>query len=430
MTAKEILKTYIKEKYGKLFFFYYFIPGILSLLAAGTVSRIIIYAMALLTAEQAANWFSRTEINCLNLGYASFRRRQTGYILMVSVSLSLPWLVFDVIKKIILSAVSWQVVFYVISGWLFFVVIGDIIGLLSRNEMFSYLIIILLIFWLFQRTLVHELYFRYVSPVLLFDIQVNPFTVIGIILTIIFGALFIYMRAPKKRVGIAVLFVFALAAVTIGETSLEKKIDLAERAVMEGDGYELEYNEYIEADYAWHLAELLHESDEILQSYGFDMQTDRYEINASIYFPWESSSEKIFISRQKNTCVVNCYAQVMRELSDTEIITRYLYAVVKPETAYQEVVLDMLALDVPSEVIYGDKADELVQFSYDYLVDTYGSLVSPKQCVAAECMLNAGDELFRLYEKLGEISDLSQLDVGIFSSDEFKNVLRRIIANE
>ena len=89
-------------------------------------------------------------------------------------------------------------------------------------------------------------------------------------------------------------------------------------------------------------------------------------------------------------------------------------------------VLDLLAQDVPSQVLKKEKPEELQKYSYDSLVNDYGSCVSPKQCVVEECMLKAEGELFRLYQELGKISGLPELDVEAFSDGAYKEVLRRI----
>jgi len=277
---------------------------------------------------------------------------------------------------------------------------------------------------------VHELYFRYASPLLLFEKKENVFCMIGIVLASVVGILFVSVRSARGKGKAALLYLAGIAALTAGESLAERQLASERWVTKEANGYVLEYEESLGEEYAGHLAELLHGADGVLQAYGFGVRTERYEVGRSIYFPWDGAGGKVFMRLQGSKISVNCYAEALQNLSDEEIIVRYLYAAIKPSTGFQETVLDLLAQDVPSQVLRKEKSEELLKYSYDCLVSDYGSCVSPKQCLVEECMIKAEGELFCLYRELGKISDLSELDAEVFSDDAYKDVLRRIQKNE
>ncbi len=426
MAVKEIAQVYVKERYNKWIVLYYLLPGAAALLVEWGVSRAILYGMVLVTAEQAAAFFSQVKENCINLGFCGFRENRAKYILGVSLLMAAPWFMADAVKAII-SGMPWYAVFYAALGCLFFTVLGDVIGVACQNGLATYMAIVAVVFWLLQKPLVHELYFRYVSPLLLFEKKENAFCVIGIVLASAVGILFVSASSARGKEKAVLLYLAGIVAVTAGESFAERQITSGRWVTKEADGYVVEYEESLGKEYAGHLAELLHGADVVLRAYGFDIGAERYEVGRSIYFPWDGAGAKVFMRLQGNKVFVDCYAEALRNLSDEEIIARYLYAVIKPSTRFQETVLDLLAQDVPSQILRKKKSEELLKYSYDSLVSDYGSCVSPKQCVVEECMIKAEGELFRLYQELGEISDLSEINVEAFSDGAYKDVLRRIL---
>ncbi len=425
MAVRELARTYGKERYRKWIILYYILPGAAALLARWDVSRIILSGMAMVTAQQAAAFFSQVNINCINYGFGGFQKNRAKYILGVSLLLAVPWFMAEIVK-IMISGMPWHTVLYAALGCLFFTVLGDVIGVAAKDGLAAYTAIVAVAFWLLQKPLVHELYFRYASPLLLFEKKENVFCILGIVLASAVGILFVSARSAKGQAKAVLLYLAGIAAVTTGESFAEQQLASGRWAAEEAGGYVLEYKESLGEAYAGHLARLLHGADGVLQAYGFDIKTERYEVGRSIYFPWDGPSAKVFMRRQGSKVSVDCYAETLRNLSDEEIIVRYLYAVIKPSTSFQEVVLDLLAQDVPSQVLKKEKPEELQKYSYDSLVNDYGSCVSPKQCVVEECMLKAEGELFRLYQELGKISGLPELDVEAFSDGAYKEVLRRI----
>ncbi len=430
MGIREIVRAYRRERYQKWIVLYYLLPGAAALLAEWAVSRVILYGMAMVTAQQAAAFFSQENVNCINLGFGGFWKNRAKYILGVSLLLAVPWFAVDAAKAVIYG-MPWQAVLYAALGCLFFTVLGDVVGVTAKNGLAAYMAIVAVVFWLLQKPLVHELYFRYVSPLLLFEKKENALCVIGIVLACAAGMLLVFVRSSgRKQKAVLFLYLAGIAAVTAGESFAERQLASFGWSAKEADGYVLEYEESLGEAYAGHLAGLLHEAEGVLRSYGFDIGAERYEVKRSIYFLWDGAGAKVFLRLQGGKVFVNCYAEVLCSLSDEEIIARYLYAVIKPSTSLQQVVLDLLAEDVPSQVLEKKKSEELLQYSYNSQVSDTGSCVSPKQCVVEECMIKAEGELSFLYQELGKISDLSELDAEAFSDSAYKDVIRRIQKDE
>lgn len=215
---------------------------------------------------------------------------------------------------------------------------------------------------------------------------------------------------------------------TAGEWRYETQIQKQPFQTVEEERYTIAYQPVLDQGRVEHISELIHQTETCLQQYGFHFDTTRYQMKRTIYFPWESSREKVLFSYKDETCHVNFYAESMYRLSDEELISRYIYSRLKQSNQFQEIAAQILIDDVSSRVLHQKTSALLEQFSYDTLVENYGSCVSPKQCMAAECIRTDAESFANLYNALKHVQDLKEMDVEkLHVNDAYKKVYRRIV---
>lgn len=170
---KVMFMTCMKEKFGRLYFIYYIVPGFISFFLDEVLSFGILSVMMLFTAAQISKMFSLSEMNCINNGYYDFRIHKAKNIFTIALSANIPWLLFMIVKSIIIPS---QVTLFIMIIWIYLSVLGAVLGMYIKSEVIYYGIILLLFFVCLQKTLIHELYFRYLSPVMLLRGEVNLFS--------------------------------------------------------------------------------------------------------------------------------------------------------------------------------------------------------------------------------------------------------------
>ncbi len=426
--TKQLINVYIKEKYGKWYLVFYLIPAIILGFADYRIAMGLSFCMIIFTAEQIAYMFSAIEYNSINMGYFKFRKKKNGNIMRAAIFLTFPWLCVQILKIVLGQKKPWYYVIISTIIWIFLIVLGMMLGIVVKKEIISWAVIIVYFVFCLQKPLMHELYFRYISPWVILEEHINIFCLWGLFLAVITILMFLSMHSYKGKIGVICFYFLGIICITSSEVSYEKEISNNEFVMENKTDYIINYNDALNRNYVNHIAELICASEKVMQQYGFNCKTSVYNIKYSIYFPWEGSEEKVFIRKDGNMCEVNCYAEVMRNLSDEEIVTRYVYSVIKTKNNYQEAALDLFVSNIVSQITKNETSAYLKEFSYENLISVYGSCVSPKQCIAAECMLKEKDKFYRLYDALGGVNELKELKVDeLFQNAEYKKIARRII---
>ncbi|MCM1193488.1 MAG: hypothetical protein NC123_16515 [Butyrivibrio sp.] len=191
---KSMLTACLREKFGRMYAVYYMLAGVIAVIAAEPLSYGLLFIMAMFTAMQAARMFACQKINCINNGYVFFRSHKGRNILIVALLADIPWLLFIIIKVLMSKS---NILCPMILIWGYSVILGALIGAYINKEVIAYALIVLCFFFCIQKVLTHELYFRYVSPVLVFNGEVNIFNLSGICFLTISG---IFMLLFLKKV--------------------------------------------------------------------------------------------------------------------------------------------------------------------------------------------------------------------------------------
>lgn len=422
---KSTFITCMKEKFGRLYFLYYILIGIIILLVDETISFGVSSAIILFTAIQVARMFSLKEISCINNGFYRFRRQQSIYIFILASLADLPWLVFLVVKMLLIQS------YYVIPMmliWFYLTILGMILGKYIQNEVINYGIVLLLFFFCLQKTVIHELYFRYISPVLVFRGEINIFNIVGIGLLSVAGLFILFASKSRIRITFSGTLVICLCILTMVEFRYESHINNKELVSVTNKEYTVDYNSVLSKDMVEHVSEVIFETEKTLNNYGFELKTSNYNMSYSIYFPWESSQQKILIMNNDGICNINFYTDSLLEISDEELITRYIYSVLNTDTQLQEIARELLVDDVIAQVVSNKRSSQIQTFLYDNLVENYGYCASPKQCAVAECLKESPEDFSSIYNLFGEAASLNAIDIEAVSiNDNYKQIFRRII---
>ena len=99
-----------------------------------------------------------------------------------------------------------------------------------------------------------------------------------------------------------------------------------------------------------------------------------------------------------------------------------------PTTQLQEIAVELLIKDVISQVIFNETASQIIDFSYDKLVENYGYCISPKQCVIVECMTLDPNSFQALYYAFASAKNLNEVKIETLGVNrEYENIYRRIV---
>lgn len=421
---KSMFLACMREKFGRMSAVYYLLPGIIAICVDATLSYSVLFVLELFTSVRTAGMFTSKNINCINSGYADFRRRRPGYILKLAFLTDIPWLFFMELKTLMSDPAMMG---WVCVVWVYTAIAGILFGVFCQNELASCAVVIGCFFICIQKTLVHELYFRYISPVLIFRGELNVFNIIGMCLLSFFCVLALFMSEKKMRVAVVCLAIACFGGLTFCEMQYERRIaDEGYVSVREG-GRTIEYNPALDEERVRHAAEIIMETESCLNRYGFHFDEKTFRMEDTIYFPWESSRQKVFLSRDADVCRVNFYADSLYGISDEELAVRYIYSVLEQKTGLQEIAAELLADDVVSQALYGKRSDMLDRFSYESLTEEYGYCASPKQCAAAECMRLDAGSFAALYDAFGYVQELAEIKIeAVGASGAYEEMFGRI----
>ena len=299
-------------------------------------------------------------------------------------------------------------------------------GIYIKNEVINYGLVLLLFFFCIQKTLVHELYFRYISPALIFRGEINIYNIVGICILSAFGIAILFVS--KRKIVLLSAFSLCFCVLILFEIKYEIQIKKEAFVFQDKDIYTIEYNPILSEEVVEHISNILHETEKYMNHYGFPFKAISYRMDYSIYFLWESSQQKVFMTNQEGVCNINFYSDSLCNISDEELITRYIYSVLDRVTQLQEIAIELLVDDVISQVIFNESSPRITDFSYDKLIETYGYCASPKQCLIAECMQKDPKSLSSLYDALGKASTLQEMNIDMVgASSEYKIIFRKIV---
>lgn len=310
--------------------------------------------------------------------------------------------------------------------WFYLTVLGIMLGSYVKNEVLCYGVLLLIFFFCMQKTLIHELYFRYITPVLLLRGEINLFNVFSLCILSGFGTAAIFSIRKKTEIRMFCILTAGLCAVLLCELNYESQTNKNENVFIDRGEYFLNFNPVLKEEDMVHIAELFNEAEKVMNNYGFDFKTTNYSMKYSIYFPWESSKEKVLIINDNDKCRVNFYADSLCNISDKELIIRYIYSLTDINTELQEIAVNFLAEEAAAQIIDHENSPQIERFLYDNLVKTYGKCVSPKQCVIAECLRNDPKSFYTIYSAFGSVTSLSEVDIEkLETSDSYKELFRR-----
>lgn len=424
---KSMLAVCLKEKFGRMFAVYYILFGLITIIIDETLAYGILFSLVIFTAIQIARMFSSQEINCINNGYVFFRVNKAGNILIIALLANIPWLVFMIIKTLMIHS-NMLVPMVMVLIWGYSIVLGTIAGAYIKKEVINYAFTLLCFFLCIQKILIHELSFRYISPVLVFKGEVNIFNLLGICILSVFGISMLFVLRKRDKLIVIFMMLICFLGLTLCEMKYESTMDSREFILVNEEEYSIEYNSRLEKDSMEHISDVIAKTEKCLREYGFDFKTINYHMNYTIYFPWESNQQKVFIVNSDGICNINFYAESLCKISDEELITRYIYSRLKQNTQLQEVAAGLLIDDVISRVIYHERSPQISVFSYDRLVESYGYCTSPKQCVVAECMKVDSNSFATLYYSFETIQSLNEVKIETLGvSSEYEEIFRRIV---
>ncbi len=422
---KDIILPCMKEKFGRLYFIYYIVVGILSLLVGELAAIGILTVITIFTAMQISRMLCFTEINCINNGYYSFRVKRPRNIVITALLANIPWLFFLIVK---IMSVRPDMIFFSFLVWVYLTVVGIISGSYIENEVLCYGLMLLIFFFCMQKTLIHELYFRYITPVLLLRGEVNSFNVWGLCILSVFGTAIILSVRKKTKIVLFFVLMISLCGELLCEVNYESRISKSKNTFIEQGEYSLSFNPVLPKEDMIHIAGLFNETEKLMNDYGFDFKTRQYDMRYSVYFPWESSREKVFIMNNNDECQINFYADSLCNISDKELIARYVYSSVDIDTELQEIAVNFLAEEVAARIIDNENSSQITGFLYDNLVETYGRCVSPKQCVIAECLRKTPEDFYALYSAFGKVTALEEINIEeLETRDAYKAIFRRVL---
>ena len=424
---KSMLAACLKEKFGRMFAVYYILFGMLTIIIDETLAYGILFTLVIFTAIQMARMFSFQEINCINNGYVFFRMNKAGNILMIALLANIPWLAFMIIKTLMIHS-NMLLPMVMVLIWGYSIILGTIAGTYIKKEVINYAFMLLCFFLCIQKILIHELYFRYISPLLVFKGEVNIFNLLGICILSVFGIFMLFVLRKRDKLIVILMMLICFLGLTLGEMKYESTINSKEFILVNEEEYSIEYNSRLEKDSLEHISDVIAKTEKCLREYGFNFKTINYHMNYSIYFPWESNQQKVFIMNGDGICNMNFYAESLCKISDDELITRYIYSRLEQNTQLQEIAAELLVADVISRVIYNESSSRIFDFSYDRLVESYGYCTSPKQCAVAECMKVDSNSFATLYHSFETIQSLNEVQIETLGvSSEYEEIFRRII---
>lgn len=422
---KDIILPCMKEKFGRLYFIYYIVVGILSLLVGELAAIGILTVITIFTAMQISRMLCFTEINCINNGYYSFRAEKPRNIVITALLANIPWLLLLTVK---IMPVRPDMICFSLLVWVYLTVVGIISGSYIENEVLCYGLMLLIFFFCMQKTLIHELYFRYITPVLLLRGEVNMFNVCGLCILSVFGTAIILSVRKKTKIVLFFLLMISLCGELLCEANYESRISKNKNTLIDQGEYSLSFNPVLPKEDMIHIAGLFNETEKLMNDYGFDFKTKKYDMRYSVYFPWESSREKVFIRNNHGECQINFYADSLCNISDKELIARYVYSSVDIDTELQEIAVNFLAEEAAARIIDNENSSQITGFLYDNLVETYGRCVSPKQCVIAECLRKTPEDFYAMYSAFGKVTTLEELNIEELETGEaYKEIVRRVL---
>ena len=226
----------IKEKFGKFYLLYCSLLGILTIWIEKTLSYGILFTLILFTAIQIARMVCFPAINCINNGFASFRIQKAKNTLILSLLANLPWLFFIIIK-------TWMsnltMLLPIILIWIYCTILGTLIGIYIKNEIISYAIMLLCFFFCIQKILIHELYFRYISPVLIFRGQLYSYNLLGIIIFSAFSIAILLVLKKKQKIILLLMMLLCFVALTFYEINKETIIENTKTKLTSNCNYDM-----------------------------------------------------------------------------------------------------------------------------------------------------------------------------------------------
>jgi len=425
MMYKSILFTCLKEKFGRWYVAYYVVLGFLTLFIDKTLAYAMLFSVAIFTAIQIARMFSFQNINCINVGYVNFRMHKPIYLLNTAFLSNLPWLIVMEIKVLMSND---NIVFGIMLIWAYAVIVGMLLGIFVKSEVVGYALVLGCFFICMQKLLIHELYFRYSSPVIIFKGEFTIFNIVGICILMIAGIVAVFLTKKKTLIMTGTFIVLCFIGLTICEVLYEEHSSNQELLMIKEDNYIVEYNPILNKERVNHIAETIYKTENCLKQYGFLFDTADYQMDYTIYFPWESNQQKVFLTNKDEVCKINFYTESMCRIPDDELIARYIYSRLRQRNQLQEVAVQILIDDVSSQVLYDKRTTMLDRFSYDNLTETYGYCASPKQCVVVECIKEDMLSFATLYAAFEEVQSLNEIEVEKLNvSDEYIEIYRRIL---
>ena len=278
---KNIFMICMKEKFGKFYFAFYILLGIITIFVDKSLSYGILFTLLLFTAIQISKMFSFQEINCINNGYAFFRVHKSKNILLVSLLANIPWLFLMIVKTVLTHS---NIFFPLILIWVYATMLGTTIGIYIKNEVINYGLILLCFFFCIQKVLIHELYFRYISPVIIFKGYLNLYNILGICIFSVFGVSSLLVLKKKNKIFLLLMMFFCFLGLTFCEMKYEKIIQNKQFISIDNKRYTIQYSPKLNEKNIEHIVEIINKTQMHLNEYGFDVETINYYMNFTIYF--------------------------------------------------------------------------------------------------------------------------------------------------
>jgi hypothetical protein len=252
----------------------------------------------------------------------------------------------------------------------FMISVGMLVGVFCKNQKVALIICALLCTVNFLKVLFLEETLRFFSPVLqlanMDTLQWWNLATLGILaITLV---CFIYHNRKRVLVagGIAIAVIIA-ADVSLSERSL------------------------LPADYKQFASAILEDINIINRASGFDYY-ENIEVYKSIYYPWESATEKRVVYANNDTLFMNCFTESLCALEEQEITMRTVYSLLDPDTAQQRAIADLYI-----EHLLGND-DNITGFLAENQINEYGAVVSKNFALYAEILINHPEQLAKLYE--------------------------------
>ena len=228
----------------------------------------------------------------------------------------------------------------------------------------------------------------------------------------------LFLALDNRKESIALLFL-GILFFSGYEYRIEQEIRNEDyQSIVIEDNFDIQYRG-LQDDYAVYVGNLIYDIQEKLIQYQLLENWHSVTIERTYYFPWEGADERTpFKINKDGRLVVQCSSHLMLKLRKDEIFLRTFSELLNSQNRIQDGLVQLLQEKVQYEIYSENKRnyfsaseianiknfyDNMKNGTFDYEMQTYGKLDSPKWVFYTEIINNYIETLPKIYEIAGSL---------------------------